>query len=108
MQVTLNTLKYQQNTPLSNNNKPQRQAAPSFGGSGSLIDTFTSKSTFFEPVEKAWNVSTDWIAKNIIEKAMNSKFVGNLQKKLKTVNILQTILLQQALRLVPELIFIKP
>lgn len=83
MQVTLNTLKYQQNTPLSNNNKPQRQAAPSFGGSGSLIDTFTSKSTFFEPVEKAWNVSTDWIAKNIIAKAMNSKFVGKFAEKTK-------------------------
>lgn len=83
MQVTLNTLKYQQNTPLSNNNKPQRQAAPSFGGSGSLIDTFTSKSTFFEPVEKVWNTSTEWIAKNIIAKAMNSNFVGKFAEKTK-------------------------
>ena len=50
MQVTLNTIKYQQNTPLKNNTQPQRQATPSFGGSGSLIDTFTSKSTQARPI----------------------------------------------------------
>ena len=83
MQVTLNTIKYQQNTPLKNNTQPRHQATPSFGGSGSLIDTFTSKSTFFEPVEKVWNTSTEWIAKNIIAKAMNSNFVGKFAEKTK-------------------------
>lgn len=83
MQVTLNTIKYQQNTPLKNNTQPRHQATPSFGGSGSLIDTFTSKSTFFEPVEKVWNTSTEWIAKNIIAKAMNSNFVANFAEKTK-------------------------
>lgn len=85
MQVTMNTINYQQ-TPLRNNKKSNYTAnnsTPSFGGSNSVFNAFTSKSTFFEPLEKGWDVMTDWIAKNIIAKAMNTDFVARFAEKTK-------------------------
>ena len=85
MQVTLNTINYQQ-TPLRNNKKSNntlKNSNPSFEGNSSVLNAFVSKSTFFEPFEKGWDVMTDWIAKNIIAKAMNTDLVAKFAEKTK-------------------------
>ncbi len=86
MQVSFNTIKYPQNTPLQNkkSNNLKQSSTPSFGGSSaSVFDAFTSKSKFFEPLEKGWNSMTDWIAKNIIAKAMNTRLFARFAEKTK-------------------------
>lgn len=87
MQVNFNTQRYNQNYKTSQNNSALNCCKPkpqSFTGAGDgLMNVVTSKSKFFEPFEKNWDRMTDWLAKNVIAKAMNSDFVAKFAEKTK-------------------------
>ena len=88
MQVNFNTVRYQQNSPYRNTNNLNKneqavknQAVPAFEGNS--FSLFTTKSQFFAPVEKVWNGMTDWLAKNVIAKTMNNKYVAKFAEETK-------------------------
>lgn len=85
MQLSINTQRpYAANYSAPQQNKLQccKPKPQSFTGSKEeIISSMASKSKFFEPVEKAWDTMTDWIAKNIIGKAMNSDIVAKFANK---------------------------
>ncbi len=92
MQVTLNTQRYNQNyNNLQNNSqlqccKPKPQTFT--GGQEGLVSALTSKSKFFEPLEKIWNKSVDWLAENFVAKSMNTEFVAKFAEKFKDSKII--------------------
>lgn len=92
MQVTFNTQRYNQNyNNLPNNSqlqccKPKPQAFT--GSQEELVSALTSKSKFFEPLEKIWNNSVEWLAENFVAKAMNTEFVAKFAEKFKDSKII--------------------
>ena len=93
MQVNFNTQKYNQNYFNLKNNSNQQ--SPSFMGniakevadaSDALAEAAMSRSRFMEPLTKAYDNVTDWIAKNVFGKLMATKTVAKFAEKNKESN----------------------
>jgi len=69
----------------NNNQQVNRQKSPSFtsatSSASSVVGAMTTKSKFFEPLENAWDKSTDWLAKNFVARCMNTELVGKFANK---------------------------
>ena len=69
----------------NNNQQVNRQKSPSFtsatSSASSVVEAMTTKSKFFEPLENAWDKSTDWLAKNFVARCMNTELVGKFANK---------------------------
>lgn len=89
MQISLNTPNYNQinNQMRSNQCRPR----PSFGSAASgaidagqaLAEAATSKSKFMQPLVDVYDSATDWLAKNVFGRLMNTSAVGKFAEKTK-------------------------